>query len=222
MVFRYSWRKMIGPLSKAGLHVLAPDLRGYGQTTVPNNTEDYTLQKIALDIVTLVKHKSPSGTAVLIGHDFGSALAFAIALRHRDIVSGLVSLCNPYVPPELWAGGSDGDGETADSEFSASTTYRAYFQIKGHADDELSRDIATTFKAVMRLPSESLMTKERLEKSVALGGVLVDLPEPLHRSKMLSEEELQYYVHAFNKTVCSSSKLLPQMLISVLRDSLVL
>ena len=38
----YSWRHQIGTLADAGYHVVAPDQRGYGQTTAPEAIEDYT------------------------------------------------------------------------------------------------------------------------------------------------------------------------------------
>src|ERR1700693_6595146 len=39
----YSWRHQIKALSHAGYHVIAPDMRGYGQTDRPNAIHQYSL-----------------------------------------------------------------------------------------------------------------------------------------------------------------------------------
>jgi pimeloyl-ACP methyl ester carboxylesterase len=39
----YSWRHQIKALSEAGHHVIAPDMRGYGQTDRPNAIDQYSL-----------------------------------------------------------------------------------------------------------------------------------------------------------------------------------
>jgi len=37
----YSWRHVLPALAAAGYHVVAPDMRGYGETDAPN-IQDYT------------------------------------------------------------------------------------------------------------------------------------------------------------------------------------
>jgi len=52
--FWYSWRHQIKALSEAGYHVIAPDMRGYGQTDRPNAIDQYSLFHLAGDMVGLV------------------------------------------------------------------------------------------------------------------------------------------------------------------------
>ena len=47
----YSWRHQIGALADAGFHVVAPDMRGYGQTEAPEAIDQYTLLHLVGDMV---------------------------------------------------------------------------------------------------------------------------------------------------------------------------
>lgn len=53
-VNRYGWRYQIRPWVQAGYRVIAPDMLGYGQTDKPRTIADYTLKKIADDLVALL------------------------------------------------------------------------------------------------------------------------------------------------------------------------
>src|SRR6202051_1375092 len=50
----YSWRHQIKALSEAGYHVIAPDMRGYGQTDRPNAIDQYSLFHLVGDLVGFV------------------------------------------------------------------------------------------------------------------------------------------------------------------------
>ncbi|CAI0392444.1 unnamed protein product [Linum tenue] len=54
--FWYSWRHQITYLADRGYHVVAPDLRGYGDSDSPANPSSYTLLHIVGDIVALLDH----------------------------------------------------------------------------------------------------------------------------------------------------------------------
>ncbi|HZC35839.1 MAG TPA: alpha/beta hydrolase [Chthoniobacterales bacterium] len=78
----------IEDLSKDHL-VVTPRLRGYPPSSVPSGVENYALPAVAEDIKALVEHFG-RGKAVVIGHDWGGAVAQAFALQHAELVSGLV------------------------------------------------------------------------------------------------------------------------------------
>ena len=78
----------IEDLSKDHL-VVTPRLRGYPPSSVPSGVENYALPAVAEDIKALVEHFG-RGKAVVIGHDWGGAVAQAFALQHPELVSGLV------------------------------------------------------------------------------------------------------------------------------------
>lgn len=65
----YSWRNQIPVLAEAGYHVVAPDLRGYGDTEKPENIDQYTLLHLVGDIVGLLDALNEE-TAVIVGNDW--------------------------------------------------------------------------------------------------------------------------------------------------------
>lgn len=52
----YSWRHQIGYLAKHGYHVVAPDMRGYGDTDSPLSPTSYSIQHLVGDLVGLLDH----------------------------------------------------------------------------------------------------------------------------------------------------------------------
>ena len=68
----YAWRHQLPALAAAGFHVVAPDMRGYGRTDCPGDVEAYDIFQLTGDIVGLVN--ALAGTAVVVGHDWGSWL----------------------------------------------------------------------------------------------------------------------------------------------------
>src|ERR1700712_6106476 len=67
----YSWRHQIEALSAAGFHVVAPDMRGYGQTEAPAAIEQYTMLHLVGDMVGLLDALGAE-TAVIAGHARGA------------------------------------------------------------------------------------------------------------------------------------------------------
>ena len=71
----YSWRHQLPALAAAGYHVVAPDQRGYGQTTRPEPIEAYHIFQLTGDIVGLV-HALDEERAIIVGQDLCLHLAF--------------------------------------------------------------------------------------------------------------------------------------------------
>ena len=57
----YSWRHQIGPIAAAGFTACAIDVRGYGGSDKPPRIEDYTLEKIAGDLLGLAEGAPSAG-----------------------------------------------------------------------------------------------------------------------------------------------------------------
>ncbi|MGO8951538.1 MAG: alpha/beta fold hydrolase [Ktedonobacterales bacterium] len=87
--FWYSWRFQIRPLVAAGYRVVAPDMRGYNLT---DKTPPYDVFTVSSDIVNLI-HVLGEQQAVVVGHDWGGMIAWAIAMMHQEVVSRLI-VCN--------------------------------------------------------------------------------------------------------------------------------
>ncbi len=90
-----SWRYQMDPLAQAGFRVWAPDLRGYGGTTRPTGIEAYRIEPLMDDITGLLDAAHVQ-RAILIGHDWGGAIAWYYAMRHAAHVEALVIVNAPH------------------------------------------------------------------------------------------------------------------------------
>ncbi len=94
----YSWRHQLLALGRR-FRVVAPDMRGYNLSDKPPRVEDYRVSKLADDVTGLVRHFGAERAAV-VGHDWGAAVAWAVAQRHPEYVWKLAAL---QVPPRaVW------------------------------------------------------------------------------------------------------------------------
>lgn len=111
-----TWKPQLLALAALGFHVVAPDTRGYGRSSIPKDPSDYALEHHVRDLLALLVHLDRS-KAIWIGHDWGASLvsAFAaqrpqncvaaafIAVPYRMIENGLdgeVALSNRAIYPE--------------------------------------------------------------------------------------------------------------------------
>lgn len=91
---RTSWHAVTPRLTDAGLRVIAPDLRGYSPGARPPHHLDYAIDELIGDVIALVDELGAE-TAHIVGHDWGGALAWAVAARHPDRVATLTVLSTP-------------------------------------------------------------------------------------------------------------------------------
>lgn len=92
----YSWRHQLILLAANGYHVCAPDMRGYGGTESPANVLDYDVHILVNDVVGIAS-KLGYEKFIVVGHDFGSYLAWHVALLCPDNVIGVCGMSVPYV-----------------------------------------------------------------------------------------------------------------------------
>lgn len=89
-----AWRKLMDPLARKGFRVIAPDMRGYGASDAPEGIEHYALGTLAADIPALADALGIAGF-VLVGHDWGGIIAWAVAAAYPDRVERLIILNAP-------------------------------------------------------------------------------------------------------------------------------
>lgn len=85
------WREVLAGLAAAGLHAVAPDLPGYGETTL-NADADYSLSGTARLLAGWLR-ETDNQPGWVIGHDVGGAVAALLAVEHADVV-GRLTLTN--------------------------------------------------------------------------------------------------------------------------------
>jgi len=100
--FWFGWRRQIGPLAKAGFHVVAPDTRGYNLSSKPQDFEAYQVDGLADDIHGLIGELGAE-SARLVGHDWGGTIAWTTAMNHPEVVDRLAIL-NAAHPRRLQEG----------------------------------------------------------------------------------------------------------------------
>jgi pimeloyl-ACP methyl ester carboxylesterase len=94
--FSYEYRHLVPALAQAGYRAVAPDMRGFGETSRPSRIEDYALQTLGDDIAALVDAFGEQ-KAHLIGHEWGGIVSAESALSHPDKVDRLILVNGPPV-----------------------------------------------------------------------------------------------------------------------------
>jgi len=79
----YSWRHQLRALAGAGFHAVAPDMRGFGQTSAPDDVAAYTILHNVGDMVALTAALGEK-RALIVGHDWGAPVAWHAALLRPD------------------------------------------------------------------------------------------------------------------------------------------
>ena len=90
----------IDDLAALGWHVVAPDLRGHGQSDHPEGEEAYSLSIFADDIAALVGGLGWD-RFVLLGHSMGGMIVQAYAVQHPERLDGLILMDTSHGPVEL-------------------------------------------------------------------------------------------------------------------------
>jgi pimeloyl-ACP methyl ester carboxylesterase len=96
----YSWRKLMPALAAAGFHVIAPDQRGYGETTGWDSRYDgdlaqYRMLNLVEDIAAFLSQLNID-KAHVVGHDFGSPVAAYLSLTRPKLVRSCVLMSAPF------------------------------------------------------------------------------------------------------------------------------
>lgn len=99
------WRKIIPPLAASGLRVIAPDLLGFGASDKPTDLEQYTLEKQAKRILTLMD-KLGIQRWTQVAHDRGGPWTWEIVDRaperlQRLIILNTTAYRDGFAPPTI-------------------------------------------------------------------------------------------------------------------------
>lgn len=83
-----TWTGVAAHLADLGFRVLAPDLRGHGDSDWDPDAR-YTAAVLADDLAAWIT-SATSAPCLLVGHSYGAAVALATAARHQELVRGLL------------------------------------------------------------------------------------------------------------------------------------
>ena len=95
----YAWREVAPALAQAGMAVLVPDMRGYGDSDKPGGTEGYDARALAEECRALVAEIGFGGgrPLILAAHDMGALPALLWAADHPSEVAGLLYIEAPVM-----------------------------------------------------------------------------------------------------------------------------
>jgi pimeloyl-ACP methyl ester carboxylesterase len=138
--FWWSWRHQLVALGDAGLHAVAPDLRGYGGSDKPPRGYDaYTLSS---DVAGMIRALGATD-AYVVGHDWGGLLAWAVATLHPSIVRALAVVGMPH-PVRMR------QALVRDPAQTRASSYTAFFQLPKAPEARLLRHDAAYVETLMR------------------------------------------------------------------------
>ncbi|CAN8278671.1 unnamed protein product [Cochlearia groenlandica] len=181
----FSWRHQIDFLSSHGYHVVAPDLRGYGDSDSPPSHESYTVSHLVGDVIGLLDHYN-TAQAFVAGHDWGAIIGWMVCLFRPDRVKGFVSLSVPYYPR---------DPNLKPSQFLkpfGEGLYMTQFQKPGRAEAAFAKhDCLTVMKKFL------LMTRTDYLVAPPDTEIIDHLEIPSKIPDWITEQEIQVYADKF-------------------------
>lgn len=92
------WSNVIAALDDLPNKIIVPDCLGYAGTDKPDDTAKYAYHEQAEDMIDILDSEN-AGVSVIIGHDWGSALAQRVYLHKRKYFCGVVLLNTGYMVP---------------------------------------------------------------------------------------------------------------------------
>lgn len=113
--FWAAWRKPMAHFAARGWRCVAPDLRGYNLSDKPEGVEPYRAKHLMNDVLALGAHYG-KGKFVLVAHDWGGAVAWAVAIAQPQRLSKLVMINSPH-PYLFWRELSNNPAQQKASEY---------------------------------------------------------------------------------------------------------
>lgn len=154
----------LAPLLADHFHCIAPDQRGFGQSWAPQDVSDYAAAKLVEDMATLIGDHPIH----VLGHDWGAAIAYGLAMLRPDLVSRLI-IMNGVHPITFQRALAAGGAQTNASQ------YIHYLRAEG-SEERLAQDnyakLFSLFSANMDHAWADAATQERYRTEWARPGRL--------------------------------------------------
>lgn len=93
--FSYGWHHQIPFLVAHGFRVWAPDQRGYNLSDKPADVRVYRMEMLVQDVIGLI-NMAGGKPVYLVGHDWGAAVAWSVALAAPHLIKKLVIMNVPH------------------------------------------------------------------------------------------------------------------------------
>ncbi len=202
------WRLQLEYFAAKGYRCVAPDMRGYGGSSVYESTAAYSVEEITQDMVEL--HDALGGKpAIWVGHDWGSPIVWSLAAHYAERCSGVINMCVPYIargfellnllplinrdlyPKEKYPVG----------QWDYFLYYREHFL---QVAKDFEADIEATFKMLYRTSQPEAADKPAVSSTVrARGGwfgAAHKAPEMERDTTLMTQKDFDTLVNAFIRT----------------------
>lgn len=157
----YLWRNQIQPLVEAGYRVIAPDLRGFGESDKPQEVEAYAMQLLIGDVLGILKELQVERVR-LVAHDWGAVLGWALTALFPQVVE-------QYVPISV---GHPGGRLAIGIDQWEKSWYTFMFQTEHYAEQFLMKDNWELLRVWGRMHSEQEKWVQELSRHGALTAAL--------------------------------------------------
>jgi pimeloyl-ACP methyl ester carboxylesterase len=184
----FSWRHQLEALAAAGYHVIAPNQRGYGNSSRPAEVTDYDIVHLSGDLVGLLDHFGYE-EATFVGHDWGANVVWSAAVLHPTRVNKVIALSVPYmergeVPPVAFI-----------ESIVGSDSYFVHFNRQPGVADAVFDANARQFLRNLYRKNEPPAEPQPGMAFINLAGAEKPLGEPV-----MSDSELAVFVSAFESS----------------------
>ena len=189
----YSWRSQIPALVAAGYHVIAPNQRGYGNSSRPTDVTDYDIAHLSGDLVGLLDHYGYED-ATFVGHDWGAMVVWGLTLLHPSRVNKVINLSLPYQErgPMPWI-------ELMEAVLGGDFYFVHFNRQPGVADAVLDDNAAQFLRNLYRKNLPPIEPQPGMSM-INLATARTPLGEPV-----MSDSELDVFVSAFESSGFTSS-----------------
>jgi pimeloyl-ACP methyl ester carboxylesterase len=199
-----SWRHQLAAFGALGFRAVAPDMRGYGRSTVHPRHEDYAIEQSTADMVELIDALGRE-RAIWVGHDWGTPVVWALAAHHAPRCLGVAGLCVPYMPdgfaPDTLIPLVDRERYPADQYPAGQWEYQRFYEENfERAVATFEADVPATVKALFRRPdprgASGFSRLANVRRDGGWFGGAARAPDLPRDHTLLTEEDLTRYASA--------------------------
>jgi pimeloyl-ACP methyl ester carboxylesterase len=169
------WRHQVPALVDSGMRMIAPDLRGFGESDKPAAVDEYAVSRSVADVLALLDGMGIE-RADVVGHDWGAVVAWVLAASAPARVERLVAMSvghpNALRPRSL--------------EQREKGWYQLLFQFAGTAEELLRRDDWKLLRELLRGDGDIERYVADLSRPGALTAAL-----SWYRANLAPERELE-------------------------------
>jgi pimeloyl-ACP methyl ester carboxylesterase len=187
----YSWRHQLKALAEAGFRAVAPDMRGFGRTSAPDDVTAYSIFHTVGDMIALVAALGET-RALIVGHDWGAPVAWHATLWRPDVFPAVCAMSVPHrrrgrmAPLQILKQAGKGD------------YYWLYFQERA-AEDEFARDARYTLLRLFHTgfgdtPRDDKMSLY-VDRATGFLGARCEVPLP----RWLTEGDLDVFAAEYQR-----------------------